>query len=118
MRPSPGHKPRSRTIQNASTETHWRSGVKAEWEKTTCNNTDKARRLLARVLDRIMLQREGGSLVEHSYGNLGVVMEVADGSSNRQSWCREPVSSSTLHRIPLANYIMPKEDARRRAPHW
>ena len=42
-------------------------------------NTDKARRLLARALDRIVLQREGNSLVAHFYGNLAGVIRIADG---------------------------------------
>jgi hypothetical protein len=45
---------------------------------TLQTNTDKARRLLARALDRIVLQCEGSSLVAHFYGNIAGVLQITD----------------------------------------
>jgi len=45
---------------------------------TLQTNTDKARRLLARALDRIVLQCEGSSLVAHFYGNIAGVLQIND----------------------------------------
>ena len=41
--------------------------------------TQMARRLLARALDRIVLQCEGKSLVAQSYGNIAGVLQIPDG---------------------------------------
>ena len=46
--------------------------------RTLQTNADKARRLLACALDRIVLRCEGSSLVAHFYGNLAGVLQVTD----------------------------------------
>jgi len=46
--------------------------------ETLETNTEKARRLLARAVDRIVQQREGTSHVAYFYGNLAGVLQIDD----------------------------------------
>ena len=72
--------------------------------ETLETNTEKARRLLARAVDRIVQQREGTSHVAYFYGNLAGVLQIDDRGllTDRAGAVR---GISYLDNVPSADFV-------------
>ena len=74
------------------------------FRETLETNTEKARRLLARAVDRIVQQREGTSHVAYFYGNLAGVLQIDDRGllTDRAGAVR---GISYLDNVPSADFV-------------
>jgi hypothetical protein len=80
---------------------------------TLQTNTDKARLLLARALDRIVLQCEGSSLVAHFYGSVAGVLQITDQEMlTARAGAGSPSHIVPYHRVQVSR--LPPPHLRRR----